>query len=123
MGFVWSGGEHGVGVCDINRHIDINMNIDINIIINMGIEDYTGYYLLFNTYSLLAIPFWVFPVGNSVSGIPYKGFYCFRHANSPCIQYVQVDRSHPAHDRGALHLVPCVEQVGVKNTFRIGNRQ
>ena len=42
-------------------HIDINMKIDIHIIINMNIENYIMYYLLSTIYSLLAIPYWLFP--------------------------------------------------------------
>ena len=54
---------------NINIHIDINMNIDIHIIINMNIEDYKRYFLLFIRYSLLGIPYWVFPIGYSLLGI------------------------------------------------------
>ena len=51
---------------DINIHIVINMNIDIHIIINMNVEDYTRYYLLSIRYSLLGIPYWLFPIGYSI---------------------------------------------------------
>ena len=53
---------------DINIHIDINMNIDIRIILNMNIEDCKRYYLLIIRYSLLGIPYWVFPIGYSPYG-------------------------------------------------------
>ena len=50
---------------NINIHIDITMNIDIHIIINMSIEDCKRHYLLIIKYSLLAVPYWEFPIGYS----------------------------------------------------------
>ena len=57
---------------DINIHIDINMSIDIHIIINMDIEDYRRYYLLITRYSLLGIPYWVFPIGGAFNLKPHE---------------------------------------------------
>ena len=61
---------------NINIYIDINMNIDIHITSNMNIEDYKRYHLLIIRYSLLGIPYWVFPIGYSLLGIyiyvPYR---------------------------------------------------
>ena len=54
---------------DIHIIININMNIDIHIIIDMKIEDYIWYYLLINIpigYSLLGLPYRVFPIGHSL---------------------------------------------------------
>ena len=45
------------------------MNLDIHIIISMNAEDYSRYYLLFIRYSLLGIPYWVFPIGYSLLDI------------------------------------------------------
>ena len=55
-------------------HINNDMNINIHIIINMNIEDYKRYYLLFIRYSLLGIPYWVFPIGYSLLAIPRSTF-------------------------------------------------
>ena len=56
---------------DINIHIDINMDIDIHIIVNMNIKYYISIYLLSIIYSLLAIPYWLFPIA-----LPYGLFLC-----------------------------------------------